>query len=98
MAGAEHGGAELFFERLAIAFQGTGMTQQLMIKPIKDRISRLTAAGIHVTGCRFSPLLAAVHRRQIVNAIHRSKPDRRAFVFIANMRILPFCDQVLCDI
>ena len=75
MAGAEHGGAELFFERLAIAFQGTGMTQQLMIKPIKDRISRLTAAGIHVTGCRFSPLLAAVHRRQIVNAIHRSKPD-----------------------
>ena len=75
MAGAKHGGAELFFERLAIAFQGAGMTQQLMIKPIKDRLSRLTAAGIDVTGCRFSPLLAALHHRQILNAIRLSKPD-----------------------
>ena len=32
MAGARHGGAELFFERLAIGFNDTGMTQQLMIQ------------------------------------------------------------------
>ena len=75
MAGARHGGAELFFERLAIGFHGTGMTQQLMIKPDDDRMARLTAAGLDVTGCGFSPLLAALHRRQIAAAIRRGKPD-----------------------
>ncbi len=75
MAGARHGGAELFFERLAIGFDGTGMTQQLMIKPDSERMARLTAAGLNVTGCGFSPLLAALHRRQIAAALRRAKPD-----------------------
>jgi len=75
MAGASHGGAELFFERLAIAFQGTGMTQQLMIKPDSDRMSRLRAAGLDVTGCGFSPILAPLHRRRIAAAIRRAAPD-----------------------
>ena len=75
MAGARHGGAELFFERLAIGFNDTGMTQQLMIKPDSDRMARLTAAGLDVTGCGFSPLLATLHRRQIAAAIRRGKPD-----------------------
>ena len=75
MAGARHGGAELFFERLALAFHETGMTQQLMIKPDSDRMARLREAGLAVTGCGFSPLLAAFHRRQIAAAVRRNKPD-----------------------
>ena len=75
MAGARHGGAELFFERLAIAFQGTGMTQRLMIKPDSDRMTRLRAAGLDVAGCGFSPLLAPLHRRRIAAAIRRAAPN-----------------------
>ena len=75
MAGASHGGAELFFERLAIAFQGTGMTQRLMIKPDSDRMARLCMAGLDVTGCGFSPILAPLHRRRIAAEIRRTAPD-----------------------
>ena len=75
MAGARHGGAELFFERLAIAFHEAGMAQQLMIRPDGDRLARLRAAGLTVAGCGFSPLLTALHRRQIANAIRRSCAD-----------------------
>ena len=56
MAGARHGGAELFFERLAGAFHKAGVTQRLMIKPDPDRMARLAAAGLAVEGCGFSPL------------------------------------------
>ncbi len=75
MAGARHGGAELFFERLAIAFHASGMTQTLMIKDDRDRMDRLRAAGLDVTRCGFSPLLGWFHRRQIAAAMRHSKPD-----------------------
>ena len=75
MAGARHGGAELFFERLAIAFQGTGMAQNLMIKPDSDRMARLRTAGLDVAECGFSPVLAPLHRRRIAAAIRRAAPD-----------------------
>ena len=75
MAGARHGGAELFFERLAGAFHVAGVRQRLMIKPDPDRMARLSAAGLAVTGCGFSPLLTALHQRQIANAVRREKPD-----------------------
>ena len=75
MAGARHGGAELFFERLAGAFHKAGVAQRLMIKPDPDRMARLAAAGLAVEGCGFSPLLTALHRRQIANAIRRERPD-----------------------
>ena len=75
MAGARHGGAELFFERLAGAFHQAGVAQRLMIRPDPDRMVRLAAAGLAVEGCGFSPLLAALHRRQIANAIRRERPD-----------------------
>ena len=75
MAGARHGGAELFFERLAIAFHDSGMTQTLMIKNDRDRMARLRAAGLDVTGCGFSPLLGWFHRHQIAATMRHSKPD-----------------------
>jgi glycosyltransferase involved in cell wall biosynthesis len=75
MAGARHGGAELFFERLAVAFHGSGMTQSLMIKDDRDRMARLRAAGLDVTGCMFSPLLGWFHRHRIAAALRRNRPD-----------------------
>jgi glycosyltransferase involved in cell wall biosynthesis len=46
MAGAEHGGAEAFFTRLAIALQRAGQEQRLAIRPYAARTAALTAAGI----------------------------------------------------
>ena len=37
MAGARHGGAEIFFVRLAMALQRVGETQQVLVRPDPDR-------------------------------------------------------------
>ena len=73
MAGAPQGGAELFFERLATSFATAGVTQTLMIKPDPGRLRRLAAAGVPAQGCAFSPLMAALHRRQLATAIRKSR-------------------------
>ena len=73
MAGAAQGGAELFFERLALSFQEHGVSQQLTIKPAGGRVARLKLAGLTVTECAFSPLLAALHRRQLAAAIRQNR-------------------------
>jgi len=46
MAGARHGGAEAFFERLAVALPRTGIEQRLAIRRDAQRAERLRAAGI----------------------------------------------------
>lgn len=48
MAGARHGGAEIFFVRLASALQRVGETQRVLIRRDPDRSSRLRAAGVPV--------------------------------------------------
>ena len=48
MAGAEHGGAEAFFERLAIALQRAGQEQRVVIRPYAARVAALRRAGIAV--------------------------------------------------
>jgi len=73
MAGAPQGGAELFFERLAVSFAASGVHQTLMIKPHRERMERLAAAGLVAQGCAFSPLLAPLHRRQLAGAIRKSR-------------------------
>ena len=75
MAGAPQGGAELFFERLATSFQNAGVRQRLMIKPAGGRADRLAAAGVDVTTCNYSPMLAALHRRQLAGAIAASRAN-----------------------
>ena len=75
MAGAPQGGAELFFERLATSFQNAGVRQRLMIKPAGGRADRLAAAGVDVTACSYSPMLAALHRRQLAGAIAASRAN-----------------------
>ena len=46
MAGAAHGGAELFFERLTIALGRAGVQQRAVIRAQPERSARLRGAGI----------------------------------------------------
>lgn len=46
MAGAQHGGAELFFERLTLALARSGLEQRAVIRNQPLRATRLRAAGI----------------------------------------------------
>ena len=53
MAGAEHGGAEAFFTRLAIALQRAGQEQRVAIRPYPARVAVLQDAGIPPVGLPF---------------------------------------------
>jgi glycosyltransferase involved in cell wall biosynthesis len=53
MAGAPHGGAEAFFERLSVALHHAGETQQLVIRREPSRAARLRAAGLPVEELAF---------------------------------------------
>lgn len=46
MAGAEHGGAELFFERLVTALHRAGIHQHVIVRRDAGRIDRLRTAGL----------------------------------------------------
>lgn len=46
MAGAPHGGAEAFFERLVIALHKAGLEQRVLIRRDEGRAARLKAAGL----------------------------------------------------
>lgn len=53
MAGQAHGGAEAFFERLAIALERTGETQRIVIRRDAARAGRLRRAGCEVLEAPF---------------------------------------------
>ena len=53
MAGARHGGAEAFFERLVIGLHEAGLDQRVVIRSDQGRKERLQAAGITPAGVRF---------------------------------------------
>jgi len=53
MAGADHGGAEAFFERLAIALAQAGLAQTVLIRQQAARAARLRAAGVTVVELPF---------------------------------------------
>ncbi len=57
MAGAEHGGAEAFFERLSISFAEAGIPQTACIKPYPNRIEKLQQAGVALTHCHYRQML-----------------------------------------
>jgi glycosyltransferase involved in cell wall biosynthesis len=57
MAGAKHGGAESFFERLAGALNRTGVEQRLVIRRDPDRVARLRAAGLTVDEMPFGGMM-----------------------------------------
>jgi glycosyltransferase involved in cell wall biosynthesis len=53
MAGAKHGGAEAFFERLVSAFQRAGAEQRAVIRSEAGRAARLRAAGVDTLEVEF---------------------------------------------
>ncbi|HEX7389094.1 MAG TPA: glycosyltransferase [Acidiphilium sp.] len=64
MAGAAHGGAELFFERMTVALAQSGETVLPVIRPDTERMAKLRAAGLSPVGLRFGGPLDAMTRRR----------------------------------
>ena len=74
MAGAPHGGAEAFFERLAIALAQAGETERVVIRRDNARASRLRLAGLDVDEVPFSGALDLVSTRRIGRIAAAFKP------------------------
>jgi len=75
MAGARHGGAEAFFERLAIALHRTGMEQRLLIRREPGRAERLRAAGIEVIELPFGGIFDLATKPGFRRAIAAWQPQ-----------------------
>ena len=70
IAGAEYGGAENFFVRLASALQKTNIEQRVIIRSNKTRANALKKAGVEFTELRFGGVLdwgSKIKFRKIVN-------------------------------
>lgn len=74
MAGADHGGAEAFFERLTLAFQAAGLTQTVLIRRNPARAERLRQGGVKVIELPFGGRLDLKTRRGFRKAIHTFQP------------------------
>lgn len=75
MAGAPHGGAEAFFERLAPALQRTGIDQRILIRANPKRAALLKAAGIDVVELPFGGALDLITRWRFAQEVKGFKPD-----------------------
>ena len=75
MAGAPAGGAEGFFERLAIALARRGVLQHLAIRRDVRRAASLRAAGIATSELRFGGPLDVATRWALAGEIRRFAPD-----------------------
>jgi glycosyltransferase involved in cell wall biosynthesis len=75
MAGARHGGAEIFFVRLALALQRVGETQQVLARPDPDRSPALRGAGIPLVELRFGGPFDVATRTAFRREIAAWRPD-----------------------
>ena len=75
MAGAAHGGAELFFERLVIALAQAGVEQEAVIRLAPARAAKLRAAGIATQEAPFGGRLDFSTRQIIQRRIAAFQPD-----------------------
>ncbi len=75
MAGAEHGGAEAFFVRLAIALERAGVEQRLVLRGYPDRLASLRAASIEPVTARFGGLLDLRSGGRLRAEIASFRPD-----------------------
>ncbi len=84
MAGARHGGAEAFFERLAAALHRAGEDQKIVIRRDAERAARLARAGLapvelsfggafdFVTRPRLARIIAAFHPQIVLTWMNRA--------------------------
>lgn len=75
MAGARHGGAELFFERLLPALARAGVAQRAVIRTMPERAARLRAAQIETVELRFGGALDLYSRVALRREIAAYQPD-----------------------
>lgn len=75
MAGAQHGGAEAFFVRLAVALHRVGLDQRVVIRREPTRAGQLMAAGIAPRQLRYGGKLDFLTPLLLAAEIRRYKPD-----------------------
>ncbi|MGE5504516.1 MAG: glycosyltransferase [Actinomycetota bacterium] len=75
MAGATHGGAEAFFERLALALQRAGVEQRVLIRTNPKRAALLKAGGVAVDEMPFGGALDLVTRWGFSRAVKQWRPQ-----------------------
>lgn len=75
IAGADHGGAEAFFERLALALQRAGIDQHVLIRANPRRAQLLRSGGVAVTELPFGGALDLVTRLGFRRAVAKTRPD-----------------------
>ena len=91
MAGGSRGGAEAFFERLAVALEAPDLQQQLAIRRDPGRTARLRAAGLQVSEHAFGgrlDLATPWQLRRLARRFRRWPRARRGY-----RAALPRCDQ-----
>lgn len=76
MAGAEFGGAEVFFERLVAGLQRAGVQQQVLIRKHERRSATLQRAGVKVVEqAPFTGITGFKTKRKFNKMIKEFKPD-----------------------
>ncbi len=75
MAGAEYGGAEAFFVRLACALQRAGVDQRVVIRTHPKRAADLAQAGVETRQLKFGGAMDWQTPRQLKREIEQFKPD-----------------------
>ena len=90
IAGADHGGAEAFFERLVIGLHGAGIDQHVLIRANARRAAHLRAAGLAVTELPFGGIFDLTTRFGFRRAIAKFRPSH---VLTWMNRATKFCPQ-----
>jgi glycosyltransferase involved in cell wall biosynthesis len=75
MAGAEHGGAEAFFVRLALALQRAGQDQEVLIRRNLERAEVLSAGGVETVELPFGGRFDFTTNYGFHRAVERYKPQ-----------------------
>lgn len=75
MAGAHHGGAETFFERLAIGLGSAGVEQKVIIRKDSARAARLRAGNVEPIELPFGGMLDFSTASGLKNVTREFKPD-----------------------
>ncbi|WP_413207510.1 glycosyltransferase [Rhodospirillum sp. A1_3_36] len=96
MAGAEQGGAELFFERLCIAMHKAGVHQHVVMREASARLERMRDAGLQPILMRFGGLLDFSTRKSLKREIAKFQPKVVLTWMNRATSYGPTGDHVLC--
>lgn len=75
MAGARHGGAEIFFTRLALALARAGEEQRIVIRRDAERAATLRAGGVHADELAFGGVFDWTTRRRLKAIVAAWRPQ-----------------------